>query len=97
MQRSGTKAIRTQTQPPKPKRQITKIKTSQNTKITYSRPSEQLFSKRLPLSNPNLTENNMNTCKVKRHRNVDAKTGNRKPHQNCCLGTVSNELMWGLN
>ena len=29
---------------------------NQNTKITYSQPSEQLFPERWPLSNPNLTK-----------------------------------------
>ena len=36
-------------------------------------PSEQLFPKRWPLSNRNRTKNNMNTPKVKRHRNSDTK------------------------
>ena len=35
MQRSGTEAIRTQTQPTKPKQETTKITNSQNTKRTY--------------------------------------------------------------
>ena len=35
MQKSGTKAIRTQIQPSKPKREIIKITNSQNTKRTY--------------------------------------------------------------
>ena len=61
MQRSRTEAIRTQIQPSKPKRKITKITKSQNTKRTYGQPSEQLFPKRWPLSNPNRTKNNMNT------------------------------------
>ena len=78
MQRSGTEAIRTQIQPSKPKWEITKISntSSQNTKRTYGQPSEQLFFKRRPPSNPNRTENNMNTRKVKRHRNSDTRTGN---------------------
>ena len=95
MQRSGTEAIRTQTQPSKPKREITKITNSQNTKRTYCQPSEQLLPKRWPISNQNRTKNNMNTRKVKRHRNSDSKTGNREPHQNYRLGTVSNELLGG--
>ena len=45
MQRPGTEAIRTQIQPSKPKREITKITNSQNTKRTYGLPSEQLFPK----------------------------------------------------
>ena len=46
MQRSVTEAIGTQIQSSKPKREITKITNSQNTKRTYGQPSEQLFSKR---------------------------------------------------
>ena len=73
MQRSGTEAIRTQLQPSKPKMEISNITNSQNTKRTYGQPSEQLFPNRWPLSNRNRTKNNMNTCKVKRHRNSDTK------------------------
>ena len=73
MQRSGTEATRTQIQPSKPKREITNITNSQNTKRTYGQPNEQLFPKRLPLSNRNRTENNINTHKVKRHQNSDTK------------------------
>ena len=73
MQRSGTEAIITQPQPSKPKREITNITNSQNTKRTYGQPSEQLFPKRWPLSNRNRTKNNMNTRKVKRHQNSDTK------------------------
>ena len=87
MQRSGTEAIRNQIQPSKPKREITKITNSQNTK------SEQLYPKRWPISNPNRTKNNMNIRKVKRHRNSDTKTGNREPQQNYRLGTLGNELL----
>ena len=61
MQRSGTEAIRTQIQSSKPKREITKITNSQNTKRTYGQPSEQLLSKRRPLSNPNRTKINKHT------------------------------------
>ena len=64
MQRSGTKAIRTQIQPSKPKREITNISNSQNTRRTYGQPSEQLFTKRWPLSNRHRTKNDMNTHKV---------------------------------
>ena len=53
MQRSETEAIRTKIQPSKPKRGITKITNSQNTKRTYGQPSKQLFPKRWPLSNRN--------------------------------------------
>ena len=95
MQRSGTDAIRTQLQSSNPKREITNITNSQNTKRTYGQPSEQLFPKRWPLSNRTRTKNNMNIRKVKRHRNSDTKTGNREPHQNYRLGTVSNELLGG--
>ena len=42
MQRSGTEAIRTQIQPSKPKREITKITNSQNTKRTYGQPSQKV-------------------------------------------------------
>ena len=50
MQRSGTEAIRTQRQSSKPKREITNITNSQNTKITYGQPSAQLFPKRRPIA-----------------------------------------------
>ena len=39
MQRSGTEAIRTQIQPSQPKRELTKITNSENTKRTYGQPS----------------------------------------------------------
>ena len=94
MQRSGTEAIRTQTKPSKPKREITKITNSQNTERTHSQPSEQLFPKRWPLSNRNRTKNNMNTFKVKRRRNSDTKN-RQEPQQNYRIGTVSNELLGG--
>ena len=64
MQRSGTKAIRTQLQPSKPNREITNITNSQNTKRTYGQPSEQLFPKRWPLSKRNHTKTNMNTRNI---------------------------------
>ena len=53
MQRSGTKAIKTQIQPSKPKREITNITNSQSTKRTYGQPSEHQFPKRWPYSNRN--------------------------------------------
>ena len=81
MQRSGTEAISTQLQPSKPKREITIITNSQITKRTQGLPNEQLFPKGWPLSNRNRTKTNMNTRKVKRHRNSDIKTGNREPQQ----------------
>ena len=92
-QKSGTEAIRTQIQLSKPKREITKITNSQNTKRTYGQPSEQLFPKRWQLNSPIRTKNDMKTRKVKRHRNSDTKTGNKEPQQNYCLGTVSNGLL----
>ena len=61
MQRSGSEAIRTQIEPSKPKREITNITNSQNTKRTYGQPREHLFPKRWPLSNRNRTKNNINT------------------------------------
>ena len=79
IQRSGPEAIRTQLQPSKPKREITNITNSQNTNKAYGQPSEQLFPKRWPLSNRNRTKNNMNTRKVKCHRNSDTKTDNKEP------------------
>ena len=69
MRTSGTEATRSQIQASKPKRGIM-------IKRTYGQPSELIFSKRLSLSNPNRTNNNMNTRKVKRHRN--SKTKNRQ-------------------
>ena len=92
MQRSGTEAIRTQIQPSKPKRGIANITNSQNTKRTCGQPSEQLFPKRWPLSNRNRTKNNMNTHKVKRHRNSDAKTGKREPQQKGVIFKCSREI-----
>ena len=50
MQRSEPETITPQLQSSKPKRKITNITNSQNTKITYGQPSEQLFPKRWPLS-----------------------------------------------
>ena len=73
MQRSGTEATRTQIHTSKPKLEITKITKKQNTKRTYGQPSEQLFPKRWPLSNPSRTKTIMNTGKMKRHRNSDTK------------------------
>ena len=61
MQRSGTEAIRAKIQPSKPNKEITKITNSQNTRRTYDQPSEQLITKRWPLSNPNQNEKNEHT------------------------------------
>ena len=84
MQRLGTEAIRTQLQPSKPKREITNIAKSQNTKRTIVN-----RVKRWPLGNKNRTR----TQKVKRHRKSETKTGYREPQQNYRLGKVSNELL----
>ena len=46
-----------QIQPSKPKGEITETTKSQITKRKYGQPSEQLFSKRWPLSNMNRTKN----------------------------------------
>ena len=45
MQRSGTKAIRTQIQPSKPKRKITNIRNSQNTKTHIVNRENSYFPK----------------------------------------------------
>ena len=86
----GIEAIRTQFQPLKTKREITKITNSQNTKRTYGKPSEQLFPKRWPLSNPHRTKNNINPRKVKRHRNSDTK--NRQQRTTTKLPPWSGQL-----
>ena len=65
MKRPGTEASRTQIESLKPNREITKNSNSQNTTRAIDQPIEQLFLKRLSLSNPNRTKNNINTCKVK--------------------------------
>ena len=78
MQRVGTETIRTEIQPSKSKREITKITNSQNTKRTCGQPIEQFFPKRWPLSNPSRTKNNMNTHKLKRHRNSDTKNSQQR-------------------
>ena len=67
----------------------------QNTMSTNGQPSGQLFPKTWPLSNQNRTKSVMNKHKVKHHRNSDTKTGNREPHQNHRLGSVSNKFVWG--
>ena len=82
MQRSGTEASRTQIHPSKPKREITVITNSQNTKRTYGQPSEQIFPKSWPLNNRNRTKNNTNTPKVKRLRNFDTKDSTETT---CCV------------
>ena len=63
--------------PSKTERPINKITNKQNTKRTHGQQSDQLFPKRLPLSNPNRIKNNINKHKkhmVKRHQNSDAKS-----------------------
>ena len=80
MQRTGTKAISTQIQPSKPKREITNITNSQTKKRTYGKPSERLVPKRRPLRNRNRTKNDKNTRKVKRHRNSDTKKQAKENH-----------------
>ena len=52
MQRSETEAISTQLHPSKPKREINDITNSQNTKITYGQPSEQLFFQKVATQQP---------------------------------------------
>ena len=47
MQRSRTEEIKTQIQPSKPKRELTNITNSLNTKRTYGQPTEQLFPKKV--------------------------------------------------
>ena len=47
MQRPGTGASRTQIQPSKPKREITKITNSQNTKRTYGQQNAKIERKML--------------------------------------------------
>ena len=62
MQKSGTEAIRTQTQPSKTKREITNITNSQNTKRTHGQPSEQLFPKRWPCDNAHDCQRSAGYC-----------------------------------
>ena len=72
MQRSGTEAIRTQIQPSKPKRKITKITNSQNTKRTRSSECAAI-SQKVATQQPKPNKNNMSRRKVKRYRNSDTK------------------------
>ena len=65
MQRSGTKAIRTQIQPSKPAREITKITNSQNTKRTYGQRVSSYFPKGGHSATQNRNKHNINTRKVK--------------------------------
>ena len=55
MQRSGTEATRTINQPSKPKREITNITNSQNTKRIYGQPSDQPFPKRWPFEDDQIS------------------------------------------
>ena len=93
MQKQELKQSEPNSSPRNPNREITYITNSQNTERAYGQPSEQLFPKRWSLSNRNRTKNNMNTRKVKRHRNSDTKTGYRVPQQIYRIRTVSNELL----
>ena len=95
MQRSGTEATRTQIQPSKPKREITKIINGQHTKRTYGQPSEQLFPRNWPLSNPNRTNILWTHVRLNVNETLTPKTGNREPQQYYHLGTVRNELLGG--
>ena len=72
MQRSGTEAIITQIQPSKTKRKITKITNRQttNSQNMVNRVSSYL---RWTLRNRNRTKDNIDTRKVKHHRNSDTK------------------------
>ena len=92
MQCLGNEAIKIQIPPSKPKREITKITNSLNTKKTYNQPSEQLFPKRWPL-NPN---HNMTTGEVKRHRTLTPKTGKREYHNRTTTLERSVMYYWGL-
>ena len=92
MQRPGTEAITTQIQLSKPKREITKITNSQNSKRTYRQPGEQLFTKRLPLSNSNRTKNNMSTRKMKHHRNSDKKQATENHNRTECASEIARVL-----
>ena len=69
----------------------------QKTRRTNGQPSRQLFPKRWLLSNPNQTKSMINKHKVKHHRNSDTKTGNGEPHKNHRFGTVSKDILGGLN
>ena len=70
IQRSGTEAIRIQLQPSKPKREIhvTNITNSQDTKITYGQPSEQLFPKRPRESYNKIMQPFPSTQKQQKHK-----------------------------
>ena len=94
MQRSGTEAIRTQLKPSKPKREITNITNSQNTKRTYGQPSEQLFSKRWPLSYRNRTKN-MNTREVNVTKTLTPKQTTKNHNKTTALER-SVVIYWGL-
>ena len=72
-----------------------KMTNRQKTMRTNDRPSGQLFRKRWQHSNPNRTKSIMNKHEAKHHSNSVTKTGNREPHQNHRLGTVSYELLGG--
>ena len=90
VQRSGTEVIRTQLQPSKRIREILKLVKIQREHMVNP------VSSYCPKGGHSATEtekNNMNTRKVKRHRNSDTKTCNREPQQSYRIGTVMN--YWG--
>ena len=83
-------AIRTWTQPSKPKRNITNITNTKIVKIhkvTFGQPHERsaIFHK-VATQQPKPNLNNRNKRNVKRHQNSDTKTGNREPQQNYVWG-----------
>ena len=86
LQRPGTEAIRTQIQPSKSKREITKITNSQNTQRRYGLPSEQLFRKRWLLSNSNRNKLLLKHIKRNVTDTLTPKTGTRQAQQNYRLG-----------
>ena len=95
VQRPGTEAIGTQIQPSRPKREMTYIIKSQNTKENIWSAELAANSQKVAIQQQN--KNSMNTHRVKRHRSSDNKTDNREPQRNYRLGTVSNELLGVLN
>ena len=97
MPRSGTEAIRTQIQPSKPKREITKITNNQNTKRTSGQTREQFFPKLWPLSIQNRTKNNINTHKMKRQRHSDTKNRQQRANHNITIALDQSVMnKWGL-
>ena len=62
MQRSGTETIKTQIQPSKPKREITQITNSQNTKKTYGIRVSSFFQKNVATQQPKEFKGGHNIC-----------------------------------